>query len=565
MMARQATASGDPVAAAHWWSRLAQADPFNTQVAVQYIEALARTGDRAGGLRYARTFQARLREELDIAPDAALEAVVARLRTQSVPDASVCVLPFLNLSREDENDYFSDGMTEELTNALTQVPGLRVASRTSAFAFKGKNLDLREIGQRLGVRSVVEGSVRKEGNRLRVTAQLIDAISGFHSWSQVFERTLHDVFELQEEISRAITRALPLKVSDLADSSLVRAPTATVEAYMLYLRGRYFALRRTPHSLRLAIEYFEQAIQLDPEYAVAHAGIAECFTLLGFEEFGDTPPHQVLPRATAAVEQALMCDAHLAEGHNWRAVVAFLFEYDWPKAEASFLRAIELRPSYSLAHTWYGISLGAMGRGEEGLARLHHAEQLDPMAITIQAVLAHALYFVRRYDEALQRHLAVLELDPDNVRIHAWVARLRCTTGQFEHGLKALQAVMHRVGRPPILLAQLGSFHASLGCHPEAWQVIQELEDLARSQYVSRVAVAHVHRALGNQEEALRSLEEAFEERSGALPFLAVEPCWDSLRQHARFRALVSKLGLRPDPLGEAEPLDHSAVGSFTA
>lgn len=547
-LVQRAMETQDHVAAVHWCGRLTQADPSNAQVALRYMDALVRAGDRVGAIRFARSHASRLRQEFDLQPDPTVVAALERLRTQIVDEASVCVLPFLNLSREDENDYFSDGMTEELTNALTRVPGLRVASRTSAFAFKGKNLDLREIGARLGVKSIVEGSVRKVGNRIRITAQLIDATSGFHSWSEVFERTLHDVFTLQEEVSRAIIRALPSKLGGALHGSLVSPPTVLVEAYTLYLRGRYFALKRTPESLRSAIEYFEQAIQLDSGYALAHAGIAECFTLLGFEEFGNAQPSLVLPRAMAAVERALRLDESLAEGHNWRGVVAFLFEYNWSKAEAFFLRALELKPTYSLAHTWYGVFLGAMGRNHEGLARLQFAERSDPMAITIQAVLAHALYFLRQYDEALQQHLAVLELDPDNIRIHAWLARLYYTTGQFEHGLETLQAVVLRVGRPPILLAQLGSFYAALGRHPEARQVINELEDLARGQYVSRVAVAHVHRALGNHAEALSALEEAFEQRSGALPFLAVEPCWDALRQDARFEALLQKLGLSVDP-----------------
>jgi serine/threonine-protein kinase len=559
-LAEEATANGDDVSAAHWSGRLAKADPLNARFAIRHMETLVRIGNRAAALRFARAHEALLREELDATPDPAVTVAAERLRAQAASESSVAVLPFANLSPERENDYFSDGMTEELTNALAQVPGLRVASRTSAFAFKGKQLDVGDIGARLGVRSIVEGSVRKVGNRIRITAQLIDTTSGYHVWSQTYDRTLADVFTMQQEISQAIVGALPLKAGSIAPPVITRQGTQNLEAYTLYLRGRHFALKRTCDALAIAIEYFEQAIELDPNYALAYSGVGECYTILGFEEFGDLPPNEVMPKAQAALDYALKLDARLAEGHAWRGVLAFLFEYDWAKAEAEFRQAIDLKPAYSLAHTWYGIFLGAMGRTEEGLARLHHAEQMDPMAITIQAVVAHAHYFVRDYTEALQRYSAVLDLDPDNIRLHAWIARLHFATGKFEHGLEVLMTAMGRLGRPPILLAQLGRFHAALSSHQEAYRIIEELRDLSSRRYVPSLAAAHVHRALGNNDEVFKGLESALEERSGALPFLAVEPGWDSLRQDPRFNALIQKLGLNPGSSSGLPALAHSPV-----
>jgi adenylate cyclase len=552
MLVEQSTVAADQLATAHWCGRLAQADPLNAQVAVRYMEALAHTGNRAGAIRFGRSHQTRLREEFEASPDPAVLAAVERLRTKTPDEPSVGVLPFVNMSPEQENDYFSDGMTEELTNALTHVSGLRVASRTSAFAFKGKDLDVREIGARLGVRSVVEGSVRKVGNRIRVTAQLIDTVSGFHLWSQAFERTVSDVFTLQEEISQAIVRGLRLKIATEAGGSLVRPPTALVEAYTLYLRGRYFAARRTPDSLRLAIEYFEQAIELDSDYALAHAGIGECYALLGFEEFGSMPPCDAMPRAKRSLERALALDSSLAEGNSWRGAVAFLFEYDWPKAEAAFLRAIELKPAYSLAHTWYAVLLSAMGRHEEARARIHHAEQLDPLAMTIHTVLGHTYYLARRYDEALQRYLAIVEMDPDNLRLNAWMARVYYVIGQPERGLRTLEAAMSRVGQPALLLVEQGRFFAALGRVEEAHLVIEALERRRYQEYVPPLFPASIHRALGNYEEAFSRFEDAVEQRSGHLPFLAVEPAWDPMRQDPRFQALVEKLGL-PSSITEAQ------------
>lgn len=552
-LADQAAVSGDGVAAAHWCGRMAQADPLNAQVAVRYMGALARTGDRAAAIRFGRSHEARLREELDASPDPLVVAATERLRAHAADEPSVAVLPFINMSSEPENEFFSDGMTEELTNALAHVAGLRVASRTSAFRFKGKELDVGEIGTRLGVKSLVEGSVRKVGNRVRITAQLVDAASGFHLWSEAYERDLADVFALQEEISQAIVRAFPFSLPHRPAKAMISPPTALVEAYTLYLRGRHFALKRTVESLQTAIGYFEQAIELDFQYAVAHAGIGECYTLRGFEEFGDLPPRDAMPRAKAALERALTLDHRLAEGHAWRGIIAFLFDRDWPLAERSFQYAIAFKPAYSLAHAWYSLFLSAMGRHDEAFTRMNHAEQLDPMSVPIQTIVGHCHYLAGRFDEALQRHLATLEMDPGNMRLHAWVARIHAVNGQLEHGLRTLEAGMCRAGRPPILLAQQGRLLAALGRHQQAYQIIEELEVLGGRQYVSRLAIAYVYRALGSREELFRCLEEAFEQRSGALSFLAVEPGWDPVRREPRFQAMIQKLGLSPGSMSRSE------------
>jgi serine/threonine-protein kinase len=330
----------------------------------------------------------------------------------------------------------------------------------------------------------------------------------------------------------------------------VKPPTALIEAYTLYLRGRYFACKRTPEALRLAIEYFEQVIELDPDYALAHAGVGECYTLLGFEEFGNLAPCEAMPRAKRSLERALALDPEIAEGHNWRGAVAFLFEYDWPGAEAAFLRAINLRPAYALAHTWYAVFLSAMSRHEEAIERIHHAEQLDPLAVTIHTVLAHTYYLARRFDEALQRYLAILEMDPDNLRLQAWMARVYNATGQHERGLRVLETAIPRVGRRALLLVEQGRFLAGLGRQEEAYRIIEELDDLRRREYVPPLFTASIHRALGNKEEALGRFKEAVEQRSGHLPFLGVEPAWDPLRDDPRFQALVEKLGL-PSSLSE--------------
>jgi adenylate cyclase len=542
-LAEQERAKGEDAAAARWWGRLAEADPLDARVALRYMEALARGGDRVGALRFARSHEARLKEEFDAAPEPAVRAAAERLRTAADDVLSIAVLPFVNMGPERDNEYFSDGLTEELTNALTQVPGLRVASRTSAFTFKGKGLDAREIGARLGVNTLVEGSTRKVGNRIRVTAQLISADDGYHLWSQTYDRTLADVFALQEEISQAIVQALPLPGSSRT-ASRVRPPTSVLEAYTLYLRGRYFALKRTVESLRVALEYFEQAIELDPEYSLAYAGMGECWALRGFEDFGDLPPIEAMPRAKAAVLRALELEPRLAEGHAWDAVIGFLFDRDWHGAETAFRRALELKPTSSLAHAWYAVFLTAMGRHDEAIARSHHAEQMDPLSVTIHMVVGLCYHYACRFEEALQQHRAALVLDPDNVRLHTWVARTYSAAGRHQEGLAVLEASIERLGRAPLLLVQLGFFLAVLGRREEARAVIRELDGLAERQYVSPLLAGPIYQPLGEEEEFFRRCDAAVEQHSGYLPFLAVEPVWHSIRGKPRFQALLRRIGL---------------------
>jgi serine/threonine-protein kinase len=454
----------------------------------------------------------------------------------------VAVLPFLNLSPDRENEYFSDGMAEELTNALARVSGLRVASRTSCFAFKGKNADAREIAERLKVRSLVEGSVRKVGNRIRITVQLVNAADGYQLWSATYDRTLADVFALQEEISQAIVHALPLRAS--GPIRLVKPGTAVLDAYPLYLRGRYFALKRTIEGLHAGVEYFEQALERDPGYALAHAGLGECWALLGFEEFGDVAPRVAMPRAAAAVRRALELDPRLAEGHNWRGVIALLYEYDWAAAESAFLSAVELRPAYSLAHTWYAVFLSAMGRADEAIQRVSLAAELDPVAISIQSALGFLHAFAGRYEEAIRWLRATIELDPGSARVWVWLARSYRGAGRGADSLATAEEAIRRFGRLPITLGDAGLALAHLGRAEEARRVLEELEALRARCYVSPGFIAPIYAALGQIDEAFRLCDLMIEERAGHAAFLAVLPGWARLRGEPRFAAILRRLRL---------------------
>jgi serine/threonine-protein kinase len=519
--------------------------------------ALAAAGDVPGALRHAEIFTEFRQGQLELPADSEVLTLAERIRRGEMPPAplrsarsdavptappaphsidrpapdrpaSIAVLPFVNMSPDRENEYFSDGLTEELTNALTQVAGLRVASRTSAFAFKGKEVDAREIGARLGVLLLVEGSVRKLGNRIRVTAQMVDAGNGYHLWSQAFDRTLTDVFALQEEVAHAIVA--------------VRPPTDVVEAYTLYLRARYFILKGDADSVRVALEYFEQALELDPQFALAYAGLAQCWVFSGFQ-FGELPPLEVMPRAKLAVDRALELDPMLAEGHLWRGVIALLYEYDPVEAEARVTRAIELQPSAVHAHVWRSILRSLAGRHDEAIAEALEAERLDPIALRVQFALGRGYYHAGRFDEARRRFQTVLGMDPNSIA-HAWMAWTCNWAGQADLGLAAAETGLARIGRQPILLAALGGCLAAMGRGDEARSVIAELDQLARRRYVSAYYAGIIHARLGEAEAAMRCLEQAARERSGHVPF-SLTNNYASLHKTPEFRALMERLGLQ--------------------
>jgi serine/threonine-protein kinase len=480
------------------------------------------------------------------------QAIAAAERQQS-PDASIrptapriaaiAVLPFVNMSADPENEFFSDGMTEELINALSRVEGLGVAAPTSAFTFKGRDVDVREVGKRLNVGAVLEGSVRRSGDRVRVTAQLINVADGYHLWSSTYDRRLADVFALQEELAQAIVGSLPLPAAS-KPALLVRPSTSATEAYTLYLKGRFFTLKRTHEGLAAGIECFEQALALDPSYSLAHAGLAEGWVLRGFEEFGDLPPLIAMPRAQAAARRALELDPALSEGHCWSGVASCLFDWDWSAAETSLRRAIDLKPDFSMAHAWYAVLLMARGRHEEAIARSRHAAELDPLAFAIRALVGQCYYFAGRFEEALKAHRATLELDPTNLRAIVWSVRTFRMTGDPESALRTVEHGLERCGRLPTLLAELGTQLGLAGRRDEALEVLEELRQLRRRRYVSPLFEVGTCRALGD-EAALRDCFDRMEaERSGIIPFFGADPAWEEYRASPWFREFLQRTGV---------------------
>jgi serine/threonine-protein kinase len=459
---------------------------------------------------------------------------------------AIAVLPFVNLSPDKENEYFSDGMAEELTNSLSRVPGLRVASRSSAWTFKGKDADAGTIGQRLKVDSLVEGSVRKLGNRIRLSVRLVDCASGYQRWSETYDRILDNVFALQEELSRAIVETLPLPSGQVP--TLVKPGTEILDAYTLYLRARYFANKRSLDGLTIATEYFEQATERDPTYALAYAGLAECWTLRGLVEWNDPALPDALPRAKAATLTALALNPALHEARGWLAAVHMLYDWDWERAEVEFRRATESQPENSRAHLWYSVFLSAMGRHQESLRRILRAQALDPVSLPANQIAARCFIWAGEYAKALEQLRSVRELEPNHPVTCAWTARALCGAGRFHEALEELQQGMAVAGRLPLLVALSGRAYGELGERNAALADLEELRRESTRRYISPVLPALVLASIGDLDEALRLYEVAYTERVSELAFLRVPqvslPDRPDVRLHPRFRALLAKMRL---------------------
>ncbi len=463
---------------------------------------------------------------------------------QRVGETSVAVLPFLNLSPDPDNEYFSDGVTEELINALAKVPGLRVASRTSSFALKGKEQDIRAIGERLRVRTIVEGSVRKAGNRIRIAVQLIDATDGYHLWSESYDRELADVFAVQNEIARTVVETLTPRLATAATAPLVDPGTENVEAYSLHLRGMHYSWKRSPETYRIALQYFEQAIKADPRFARPYASVAFAYTMLGFDEFAAMPPREAMPRAKAAIEKALERDPLLGYGHCRRAIISFLFDWDWPRAEQEFGQAVRLSPQDLATLHWHSMFLGAMGRHAESLAIVSRALTLDPLSVTMNVRLGHAHYLAGRFDAAARQLRATVEMEPGSVENSVMLARVYLRQQLPAEASALLEETIRRAGRAPILLGFLGRAYGASGRRREALDILAELRAMSAERYIPPLYHALVLETAGQQEEAFDLWNRAWEERSGWLAYIRTEPTWDAARSHPKFLALLQRMRL---------------------
>ena len=464
-----------------------------------------------------------------------------RTRIFSNAANSIAILPFVNMSADAENEFFCDGLAEELLNALTKIESLKVAARTSAFSFKGTNTKVSEIGEALGVNTILEGSVRKAGERVRIMVQIVNAEDGYHLWSERYDREMNDIFAVQDEITLAVVEALKVKVLQSERSAMLKKATDDPEAYQLYLRGRAFWNRRTPADFEKAIGYFERAIIIDAKYSLAYCGLTDCYTLLAY--FEEVAPHVLREKARVSALKAIALDEASAESHTSMAMYKLIFEFDLASAEHHFKKAVGLNPRLVTAQYLYGTHLATQRRFDEAFRRGRIALELDPLSGPLNGNVARALYIAGRYEDAIELAEKNLELAPNFFFTH-WV--LGVSYRQIRNIEKALDHLRKAVSLSGIfaLKGDLGVAMAMAGRDAEARELLTELEAESKTRYVSPQWPAVIHAALGEKETALQYLAQAWEVRAIQLLWIAVDPNFDPLRSEPEFIELLDKSGI---------------------
>jgi TolB-like protein/Flp pilus assembly protein TadD len=471
----------------------------------------------------------------------------SRTKGKRVPAAitvkSIAVLPFENLSHDPDNAYFADGIQEEILTRLSRIADLKVISRTSTQRYKTAPNNLSEIAKQLGVANILEGTVQRAADQVRVNVQLINAQNDSHLWADKYDRKLADIFAVESEIAAKIAETLQAKLTGAEQHAIATRPTENSEAYQLYLKGRYFWNKLTPEGFQKAIEYFHQAIEKDPAYALAYVGLADSYEMLGF--WGVLPPREMWPKGKAAALKALELDDNLAEAHVSLGWVSFTYDWDWPAAEKHFERALELNPTSPAAHHWWhSIYLGALGRSDEALAEAKRALDLDPVSPVINHNVAEQLYRARQFDQAIEQCRKTLEMDPSFPQTHSLLGRAYLAKGMYREALAEMEKYLALSPRNPAALASLAYAHARSGERNQALRVLDELGSLSKQRHVPSYWFAIVYAGLDEKDRAFAWLEKAYAERDGSLPMLKVNPSWDPLRSDPRFADLVRRVGL---------------------
>jgi TolB-like protein len=466
--------------------------------------------------------------------------------TKEASDAkTIAVLPFADLSPERDQEYFGDGIAEELMFALSRVPKLRVVSQTSVFAFKGKGMDLRDIGSQLGVEHILEGSVRKAGQKLRITVRLTDVVSGFNIWSEVFTCELKDVFVVQEEIARSVADALRLTVARGEPMPLPKARACNVNAFNQYLVGRAFWNKQTEPGFRAAITHFENCLKEDPTYAKAYFGISDCYRKLEF--WGLMRPMDALPRAKEAAKKALEMDGSLIEARVPLAAITAVNEWRWAEADSMFQSILSFHPDYAPAHQAYAMMcLAPLRRFDEAIDHIQIARQLDPLALLINAHVGGAFYLAGRYDEAIEQLQSTLELEPNYHLAHMGLALAFGEKGMFDEALTVLRRAKTLAGEIMPIRGALGNIYARAGKISEAEAVLAELVDLQSVRYVSPLDFALVYAGLGKTADVFQFLKQAAADHCGRLAWTLIEPRYERLRSDPRFVELLHHVNLEP-------------------
>ena len=461
----------------------------------------------------------------------------------AAPAASAAVLPFVDLSPGKDQEYFSDGLTEELITALSQVPGLRVAARTSSFQFKGRSPDVKEIARKLDVAAVIEGSVRKSGNRLRVSTQLISVTDGFQLWSESYDRDLTDIFAVQEDVARSIVAALRVRLAPAGDSALGVRPTRDLAAYDLYLKGRFAWNQRTGSSLREAVRYLEQAVARDSTFAHAWAGLASAYILE--VPYAGVPQAEGWRKAQAAAMRALALDGTSAEAWTALAYGNFIYGWNWAAAEENFRRAIAADPNYPTGHQWYADFLAGRGRLDESLAEMSRAHRLDPLSLQIGAELGWVSYLMRRNDEAAARIRQVLDLDPNYSQAHFRLALVLTQQRRYPEAIAEFQRSLDLGVFPPWADEGLAFAHAASGDRPAALRIVDDLKRRrSAGELVPPISIAVAYAGLGDPASGLEWLNRGIDEHDVYMPENFFDPLMDPLRKDPRFARVAERMGL---------------------
>ncbi|MFQ5866060.1 MAG: protein kinase [bacterium] len=464
-------------------------------------------------------------------------------RPGKVDRKSIAVLPFQNMNKDEESEYFSDGITEDIITQLSKIGDLRVISRTSSMRYKKSDKTLREIGEKLHVATILEGSVRREGDEVRITAQLINTQTDEHIWAETYDREMTHIFAIQSDVAQQIASVLKATLSPAEKERIERKPTENLEAYNLYLKGRYFWNKRTEMDLKKAIEYFEEAIELDSNYGLGYAGLADSYSLL--PTYSAYPKKEAYPKAKEAALKALEIDNTLAEAHTSLGSIKMGYDWDWEGAERQFKRAIELNPSYATAHHWYALYLMRMARFDDAIKEIKKAHELDPLSLVINRAMGNVFLRARRYDQAIDALKRTNEMDPNFSLVPFFLGRVFFQKSMYEEALAEFRKEKElSMGWWPVIEVYIGLTYVRMGKRGEAQEVLHNLiERLEQTHYFPEVLAA-LYFTLGKKDQGFEWLEKAYEEGDIGPWRLKIEPIYDGVRSDPRFKALLKKVGL---------------------
>jgi len=508
---------------------------FASKVPAQLSEIISRMLMKDAASRYPSACE--VRDDLIRFRNSSVGAVKA------FSQSTVAILPFVDLSPDRDQEYFCDGLAEELIIALNNIEGLRVASRTSSFRFRGNNVDMREVRERLKVETVLEGSVRKAGDRVRVVVKLVSLETGYPLWSERYDRKFDDIFEIQDEIAQSIAEKLKLSTSSTNDSRSIGSSPENIRAYEFYLKGRYYWNKRTEENLKRSIDFFQRALAEDPHYTPALAGLAESYVTLGL--YGALPPSDVMPAARESAEKALARNHDMPEALNALAATQAVYDWDWSSAERNFKRAINSNPSYAAAHQWYAINcLVPCGRFAEGRAAIQKASELEPLSLAVLATSGLVSYCQRDYDAAISEYMKALDLDPNFGIAHYFLGQAYLEKSLIDKAIAELEQSVVLTNRSPECVAMLGYAYAVAGNRSRAVELVSELEMRSIDRYVSPVQFAWMRLGLADHDKAFAELGRAYDLRAADLIWLRVRPVFDAIRSNSRFESLCKQLGL---------------------